>query len=220
MDFNTGPDRSSERVSGGVPGGEFNTSDPVGSFISTAQSVLFRPVGFFRSIPRQGNLLNPVVFAVICAAIAALLSGLIGILLAIAGVGEQGVGGAIGSFFLVLILTPILTPIGLFIGTAISHLFVLIFVRPVNAGFWATFRVVSYVSATSLIGWFPIIGGLVAGIWGIVLSIFGIREIHNTTTGRAALVVLIPVAIVLLLIGLVAFSILVAIFFGTQQGQF
>ena len=173
-----------------------------------------QPVDFFRGVTLRDRPINPIAFAAICATIGAFLAAIISVLAAIAGLGEQGVGGAIGGLIGAIILTPILTPIGLFIGAGISHLFVMLFVRPSNAGFWATFRVVSYVAATSLISWVPIIGGLVAAVWTIVLSIFGIRELHSTTTGRAALVVLVPVAIVFVLLALVAFSVLVAIFAG------
>ena len=44
-----------------------------------------------------------------------------------------------------------------------------------------------------------IIGPLLA-LYGIYLSIVGIREMHGTTTGKAALVVLIPFAVVLVVL--------------------
>jgi len=68
-----------------------------------------------------------------------------------------------------------------------------------NSGYEATFRVVSYVSVTNLVNWIPIIGGLLA-LYGLYLAIVGIREMHATTTGRAALVVLLPIGLILLLV--------------------
>jgi hypothetical protein len=56
--------------------------------------------------------------------------------------------------------------------------------------------VASYTQVTSLINWIPIVGPLLA-LYGLYLSIVGIREMHNTTTGKAALVILIPFAVVL-----------------------
>lgn len=215
MDFNTGSGGAGgSSRSGEASGGGYDLSDPVQSFLATARAVLLQPVDFFRGVTLRDSPINPIVFAAICATIGAVLAAIISVLAAIAGLGQQGVGGAIGGLIGAVIITPILTPIGLFIGAGISHLFVMLFVRPSNAGFWATFRVVSYVSATSLISWIPIIGGLVAAVWLIVLSVFGIREMHSTTTGRAALVVLVPVAIVFVLLALVAASVLVAIFAG------
>ena len=215
MDFNTGgrserpdDDRSRPLYGGeaggpvrgpaGGSGGEFNLSDPIGSFVDTVRGVVLDPVGFFRGIARQGNFVNPAVFALICYEISAILGGLISVVLDVAA--GQRVGSSIGSFIVSLILTPIFAVIGLFIGAGILHLLVLLFVRPSNAGFEATFRVVSYASVVQLISWVPILGQIVAAVYGIVLSIFGIREVHATTTGRAALVVLIPVVVVLLLL--------------------
>jgi hypothetical protein len=63
-----------------------------------------------------------------------------------------------------------------------------------------------------LVGWVPVLGPLVAAVASIVLSVIGVREVHETTTGKAALVVLIPAAvgllIALLLIALVVGAVL------------
>jgi hypothetical protein len=128
--------------------------------------------------------------------------------------GEALAGGVVG-FVLTVILSPIYTAVGLLIGAGIYHLFVLLLVRPGNAGFEATFRVVCYVAAIQLISWIPIVN-IVAAIYGVVLSVFGIREVHATSTGRAVAIVLIPVAVVLVVIVLVGAA-LVAVLFGSQQ---
>jgi hypothetical protein len=115
-----------------------------------------------------------------------------------------------------LILSPILTAIGLVIVAGILHLLVLIFIRPSNMGFEATFRVASYTQVTQLVSWIPFIGSIVAAVWSIVLYIFGIREVHGTSTGTAALVVLIPVVVVLILVVILGVA-LAALLFGSQQ---
>ncbi len=178
------------------------------------------PVGFFRGIARRGDFVNPAIFALICALISALLGGIISLALSplFAGpgdtAGETLAGGVVG-FVLTVILSPIYTAVGLLIGAGIYHLLVLLLVRPGNAGFEATFRVVCYAAAIQLISWIPIVN-ILAAIYGIVLSVFGIREVHSTTTGRAVAIVLIPVAVILLVIVLVGAA-LVAVFFGSQQ---
>jgi hypothetical protein len=85
-----------------------------------------------------------------------------------------------------------------------------------SSGFEATFRVVAYSAVTSLVSWIPYIGGLLS-LYGIYLGIVGIREVHNTTTGRAALVVLIPAAVIILLALLLFSAVLFAVFFGSQR---
>jgi hypothetical protein len=233
VDFNTGgsserPDErpifgrgADRRVGGpepgpvGRPGAEFNLQDPVNSFISTVRALVLNPVGFFRDIPRQGNVVNPLIFVVICALVSGILSGFIGFLISLVS-RSQGFGGALAGLIGGIILAPIGALIALFIASGVFHLFVLLLVRPSNAGFEATLRVVSYSSVTRLISWIPIIGWIVGFVWGIVLWIFGIREVHATTTGKAVLVVLIPV-VVLMILGLllIAIGVGAALFFGS-----
>jgi hypothetical protein len=211
-----GPTGGPARGPVGGPGGEFNLQDPVNSFIGTVRSVALNPVGFFRGIPRQGNFVNPLVFAVICALINGILGGIIGLLISLAS-RSQSFGGALVSLISGIIFTPIGVVIGLFIGAAIWYLLVMLLVRPSNAGFEATFRVASYIQVYQLISWIPVIGWIVGPIYGIILAIFGIREVHTTTTGRAALVVLIPVVVILLLAFLLIVLIGAALFVGSQQ---
>lgn len=241
MDFNTGSGsgrRDDDRaLFGGESGGqspsgpprgpvggagpEFTLSDPVVSFIRAARSVILDPVGFFRGIRRQGDFVSPLVFALICALISGILGGIIGffILLALG----QDFGGAFGGLIFDIIRTPILAAIYLFIGAGIIHLLVLLFVKPTNAGFEASFRVASYVQVVQLISWIPIIGWIVAPVYAVILGIIGVREIHTTTTGTAALVVLIPVAvsIFLFLILILIFGALIGgLLYGVEQQQF
>jgi hypothetical protein len=225
MDFNTGtggtggsPSGSSgppPRVSGGAAGGEFNYTDPVQSFISTVQRVVLQPVDFFRGILRRGDFLNPLIFAIICAVISAVIGGIIGLLFSVA-TGQQGFGGAILGFLGSVIGAPIGAAIVLFIWSGLLHLLVMLLVKPSNAGFEATFRVNSYTSTVQLVSWIPIIGWLIALVWGIVLSILGIREVHSTTTGTAALVVLIPAVVVFGGLALIVGAALFAVFLGTR----
>jgi hypothetical protein len=236
MDFNTGGSggRSDDesrplyggeaggRPTGGSPrgpagaGGEFNLQDPIGSFISTVRSVLLNPVGFFRGIARRGDFVNPLVFALLCALISGILGGIISFVFLLAL--GQDFGGAFGGLILDIIRTLILAAIYLFIGAGITHLLVMLFVKPANAGFEATFRVASYVQVAQLISWIPIIGWIVAPVYAVVLAILGIREMHTTTTGTAAFVVLIPVAIAILLL-LLLFAIVAALVGGAIMSE-
>src|SRR5918994_6934330 len=193
VDFNTGSGGSGgsggppPRVSRGTSGGEFDYSDPVQSFINAVRAVVTSPVDFFRGIRREGDFVNPLIFALICYEVSAILGGLLGLV----GVSMGGAEG-FGSFLVSIILAPIFAAIGLFIGAGILHLLVMLIVGSRNSGFEATFRVGAYAAVTSLVSWIPFIGGILA-LYGIYLGIVGIREMHNTTTGKAALVVLIPV---------------------------
>lgn len=226
MDFNTGSGGTagsggSSGGTGGAPpqasgasSGEFNYQDPVQSFINTVQNIATSPVGFFRSLRRSGDFINPLLFAIICYEVAAILGGIISLAL-----GNQTFGG----FIVDLIATPIGAVIGLFIGAGIIHLLVMLIVGSSNVGFEGTFRVGAYVAVTQLISWLstvPILGilvGLVVFVWTIFLAVVGIREVHATTTGKAALVVLIPVVVIGGLALLIVGAALFAIFAAGQQ---
>ena len=197
--------------------GDYDLSNPIESFADVVRQVVLRPVGFFAGLPRRGSLLNPLVFALICTEIAAILGGI----LSLAGVGgafvtgygfqvpqNQGFGEFIGS----VVLAPIGGVIGVFVVAVIAHLLVRLVVGATNAGFGATFRVVAYTSVTSLVSWIPFVGGLLA-LYGIYLAVVGIREMHNTTTGKALVVVVLPV-IVIVVLALLGLLVAGAIFFS------
>jgi hypothetical protein len=69
---------------------------------------------------------------------------------------------------------------------------------------------------TSLLSWVPFIGGILS-LYGVYLSIVGIREINNNTTGKAAFVVLISATIIILLVLELIALMGCVFFFGTQQ---
>ena len=193
------------RTTSGPAGGDYDLSNLVGSFIDVVRRVVARPAEFFSGIPRRGNYWPPLVFALICAEVSTILGGIIRLAWQpenVGGVRFQGVAYGFGSFVADVILTPIGAAIGLFVFAAIAHLLVMLFVGGANSGYAATFRVVCYVSVTSLVNWIPLIGGLLA-LYGLYLAVVGIREMHATTTGRAALVVLLPIALIFLLVLLV-----------------
>ena len=198
-------------------GADYDLSNPVESFADVVRRVVLQPVGFFAGLPRRGSLLNPLVFALICTEIAAIVGGI----LSLAGVGgafvtgygfqvpeNQGLGEFIGS----VVFAPIGSAIGVFVVAGIAHLLVRLVVGANNAGFGATFRVAAYTSVTSLVSWIPFVGGLLA-LYGIYLSVVGIREMHNTTTGKALVVVVLPV-IVIVVLALLGLLVAGAIFFS------
>ena len=177
---------------------EFTYTDPVQSFVGAVGDLVTHPVGFFRNIARRGDFVNPLIFALVCAVISAVIGGFLGILYATVGIGDGGVLRAIGAFIASMFFTPIISTIALFIGAGILHLLVALIIKPANTGFEATFRVISYANVAQLVSWIPVLGPIVAAVASIALSIIGVREVHETTTGKAALVVLIPAAVGLL----------------------
>ncbi|MBL7160813.1 MAG: YIP1 family protein [Candidatus Aenigmarchaeota archaeon] len=95
------------------------------------------------------------------------------------------------------------------IGTTILGIILHIFAFIVGArgGFGQTLKAVYYgATPNMLLSWIPYIGFIFV-IWNLILNIIGIKNLHNISTGRAVLAVLIPVIILTLLMiaGLLAF---------------
>jgi hypothetical protein len=186
------------RMNSSQPGGDYDLSNPINSFVEVVGRVVRHPSEFFSSIPRRGNFLAPLVFAIICIEISAILGGLLRLFWTTGTTGGFRFGDFLGS----VVVAPIGGAIGLFIMAGIAYLLVILFVGSENSGFRSTFRVVSYVSVTSLVTWIPFIGGFL-GLYGLYQAVVGIREMHSTTTGRAALVVLVPIGLFMAAVGLV-----------------
>jgi hypothetical protein len=183
-------------------GGDYALSDPVNSFVDVVRRVAFQPAAFFSGLPRQGSLLNPLVFALICIEVSVILVGLLTFIDVPGGItslfGARGNQGVL-AFLVGLVLAPIAGTIGVFVTALVTHLLVIIVVGPGHSGFGATFRIVAYSSVTSLVGWIPFIGWI-ASLYRLYLATVGIREMHGTTTGRALLVVLLPAILILVLV--------------------
>jgi hypothetical protein len=183
-------------------GGDYDLSDPLNSFVDVVRRVVFQPSTFFAGLPRQGSLLGPLVFALVCTEISVLLVGLLTFLDVPGGVTwlfgareNQGFLAFLGG----LVIAPIAGAVGVFLTALVTHLLVILVVGSGHSGFGATFRIVSYSSVTGLAGWIPFVGWIFS-LYRLYLATVGIREMHATTTGKALLVVLLPAILILVLV--------------------
>jgi hypothetical protein len=185
-----------------TPGGDYDLSDPLNSFADVVRRVVFQPTVFFAGLPRQGSLLNPLVFALVCIEISVILVGLLTFIDVPGGItwlfGARGNQGFL-VFLAGLVFAPIAGAVGVFLTALVTHLLVILVVGSGHSGFGATFRIVAYSSVTSLAGWIPYIGWIFS-LYRLYLATVGIREMHSTTTGRALLVVLLPAILILVLV--------------------
>ncbi len=120
------------------------------------------------------------------------------------------------SILQIIIPLPFQQAIAIFIGSAIIHLS-LIIVRGNNNGYKTTFRAVSYSYSGYLFGIIPFIGLLIGNIYVFILTIIGVREGHEISTGKAILAVLLPAIVIF---GLVFIAILVVMMFIGSMGFF
>jgi len=96
------------------------------------------------------------------------------------------------------ILMIFVTLLALFIGAAWLHLWV--YILGGRKGYTQTLKAIAYGDTPSLLlGWIPIIG-IIGGIWSLILWILGIRELHEISTGRAALALILAIVVLLIII--------------------
>ena len=180
----------------------FRLSEPLRSFASTVRRVLLEPVAFFRNMDRTDSLWNPIVFVMVCDLASFLLTYLVAPLDPFAGesegfggllawIGDRSLASVAVLVLSALVLAPLFVVLGLYFGAAIYHILVGVFAEGTNAGFDATLRVYAYTGAVGLLSWIPVLG-YAAILYGFFLAFLGFREVHNTTTGRALGVILVP----------------------------
>jgi hypothetical protein len=171
------------------------------AFVETLVMVLTRPGEAFTMMKREGGLGEPLIYALI----GGCLGGIVSILFSL---GLQSVGffadrhntfGAMAGMGVgsaaFIVLVPLFVIIGLFIGSAIVHLCLMI-VGGANQSFETTFRVIAFSQgSTGPLQMIPICGGLIAGVWALVCNCIGLARAHETDTGRAVLAVFLPLIV-------------------------
>ena len=96
------------------------------------------------------------------------------------------------------ILMIFVTLLALFIGAAWLHLWV--YILGGRKGYLETLKAIAYGDTPSLLlGWIPVIG-IIGGIWSLILLILGIRELHEISTGRAALALILAIVVLMIII--------------------
>ncbi len=171
----------------------------IGAFLSTTREVLFSPTSFFKKVASGKGYWAPLIYGVICGVIGGGAAALWQWLFA-SRIIPVHVLSMIPFFSIFLILFvvafPFMIAFSILVGSAITHLCVMI-VGGNKKGFEATFRALAYSCAGHLFGIIPFIGSTIGGIYSLVLIIFGVREGHGISTGKAVLAVLLPVIVIL-----------------------
>jgi len=80
------------------------------------------------------------------------------------------------------------------------------------------FRAAGYASAPGALAVVPVVGGIVGGVWSIVLLIRAVKETQEVSDGKAVAIVLIPVAVGIIL-GVLLFAALFAALIGLDAAS-
>jgi hypothetical protein len=203
----------------------------VNAFVENVKLFVTNPTEAFERTRRQGDYVGPLIFAIILGWITYLISQLWGMLFGASMIlpmmpaevrdqmgGMMAVSGA--QIVFGLVLYPVFAAIGLFIGSGILHLCLMLVggTEASESGFEGTFRTAAYSSVASLAQIVPVVGGLISLVWWIFLAVIGLSTLHRTTQGKALLAILIPLILCCICVGAVVFFGMAA-FFGAVSQQ-
>jgi hypothetical protein len=171
--------------------------DTVGLFVS-------RPAEAWARVRESGDSTSPLLFgAAICwlsMALQSIFFRLIAMPLLPGFIGRRfgGLSRFGGAGLAVrLIVAPFAIVIALFVAAAILHVCCMLVgaLQSSRSGFEGSLRAVCYSEVATLAGVIPLVGGLIAIVWWIVLAIQGVARLHRTTSGKATAAILIPVVV-------------------------
>jgi hypothetical protein len=183
-----------------VPLLTFDTNGPFFTrLFNTWKETMFYPGRFFSQTPKDAGLGNPLLYAIIIGSISIIIDVLWQILFIALKISFFGTmrGGEmppqiqIGMMIGLAVFSPIIMTIVVFIWAGILHLSAMI-VGGNKKGFEATFRSVTYATSPGLFSLIPLCGQFIGGIWQIVLTIIGLKNTHQVSTGRAVIAYLLP----------------------------
>lgn len=181
-------------------------------FLTIKQSLL-DSTKFFSVLPRRGGLLNPLLYALIVETAGNMAGYLSGMAVENPFFPQAKLTG--GLMIIIGVLIPIGVVLWLFLWSVLLHVSLLL-IGGAKEDFEASFRVVSYTSAADLFNIVPIIGWLVALVWKLYLLVVGVREVHQTGTGRAFAAVILPLLFCCGILGIAVFIGLLGISVTTQ----
>jgi hypothetical protein len=178
------------------------------ALVETTQKVLTKPSEFFASMPVVGGIGSPLLYGILVGTLGLVVAALYReVFQALVGSTFAGLGDSaelrrvvplmMGGFSVVLqvVFSPVIVILGLFIVAVIVHVFLLM-LGGARQGFEATFRVICYSEAAAVINVIPLCGGVLSGVYCMILAIIGLAAAHGIGKGTAAAAVLLPLVVV------------------------
>lgn len=184
------------------------------AFFDTIKASITSPVEFCGEVAAGRGWVRPYLFALVISTIAFLVAAAYQAgfqwLAAGASLGAGALAhalvlpfstGAILTFGVIAV--PVGTTIALLIQALVYHL-CLMLLGAARRDFMATFRITCYAAGPQVFQVVPLIGGLFAWAWQLALVIIGLKVTHETSYGRSAVAVFLPMLLccgMMLLVG-------------------
>lgn len=167
------------------------------AFWDNTLEVITDPVDFFKKVDPHSSIAGALLFGVPV--------GSLGHLMLLLWQSLLDVGAAAGPTFLLssIVFVPLVVLMSIFLTAAVLHL-VIAGLGWSERPFGTTVKVASFAQVASLGHLIPLCGPLLGSVWGVILAVIGVRELHEQSTGRAVAVVLTPLFVLLALLICVA----------------
>lgn len=178
----------------------------------TIKEILGTPEDFFSRLSPTGGFGKPLLYGLILGVVGVILGQiwtLVGNAIGFSAAGMMGSefsnvmqqqATGIVSIIMLILVSVVAVPIGLFINAGVLHLMLMI-LGGANEDFEATFRAIAYSQTAQLAQIIPIIGTLAAAIWTIVLEVKALANLHDITSGKALLAIFLPLIVCCFVLG-------------------
>jgi hypothetical protein len=152
------------------------------------KDVIKTPSKFYKSVKNEKGYKKPFAYYAVLSVLYGIFSALLFVLIGTEILATLGI--SLFQFITGLV--------GIFIGAALSHIFV--YILGGRKGYLQTFKAVVYSSTPSLLfGWIPLAGLLAILYDGFYLYPKGLSMLHEISFLRALTAVLLPVALIILI---------------------
>jgi len=158
-------------------------------WLECTKKLVSKPTEFFNEVEEHNSIGSALSFSAVSGLVFGLLTGIL-------YGGFSLISGDLEGLALIVsapIAGALIAPIGLLINAAFIHLIVYLFG---GRGYTRTTEAISYATVSqALLGWIPVLGGFLAGIYLIFLEVKGLKRFHNLSTGKALVASLFPIIV-------------------------
>ncbi len=211
------PELPESRMPGGGSGVDTDETMPwlrknsvfdIRAYYNTAKEFLLRPVSAFTRWKPERYFNDALVFLLIFGSLGKILNeywfymltGLIGNI-------QKSPFENVLTFGASALFTPVGVLAGTFVYSGVTHLMLNIF-RGAKKNWHSTFATMAWVSGSvSLFSLIPIVGALIASVWGFISLMIGLKVVHETSSVKAFFALTLPTLIIFALLLFFLFAI-------------